>query len=78
MDSRDREWGISWKKNELTALKKNWTEFPIELSLSAVKLKNKWNAIGMARDITERKNMEEELLAEIKWRKKCGNGRSRQ
>ncbi len=49
---------------ELTASKKDGTEFSIELSLSAVKLKNKWNAIGMARDITERKKVQ-------KWQKQA-------
>jgi len=39
---------------ELTAVKKDGTVFPIELSLSAVKLKGEWNAIGIIRDITER------------------------
>ena len=36
-------------------------EFPIELSLSAVKIKGLWNAIGIIRDITERKRTEEAL-----------------
>lgn len=58
------------RRIELTASKKDGAEFPIELSLSAVRLKGKWNAIGMVRDITERKKMEENLLAEIKGRKR--------
>jgi len=49
------------KTLELAALRKNGTEFPIELSLSAVKLKGKWNATGIIRDITERKKVEEAL-----------------
>ncbi len=49
------------KTLELTAVKKDGTEFPIELSLSAVKLKGKWNAIGIVRDIIERKRKEEEI-----------------
>jgi len=46
---------------ELAAVRKDGTEFPIELSVSAVKLKGKWNAVGILRDITERKEAEEEL-----------------
>ncbi|WP_333653826.1 PAS domain S-box protein [Dissulfurispira sp.] len=46
---------------ELTAVRKDGTEFPVELSVSAIKLKNKWNAIGILRDITRRKRIEEEL-----------------
>lgn len=50
------------KTLELAAIKKDGTEIPIELSLSAVKIKDKWNAVGMIRDITERKRLEEELI----------------
>ena len=35
---------------------------PIDLSLSAVRLENAWHAIGLVRDITERKRAEEALL----------------
>lgn len=46
---------------ELTALRKDGMEIPIELSLSSVKVRGSWNAIGLVRDITERKRAEEEL-----------------
>jgi len=49
------------KTIELTALKKNGIEFPVELSLSSVKIKGKWHAIGIIRDITKRKEIEEEI-----------------
>ena len=46
---------------ELTAIKKDGTEFPIEHSISAVKLKGIWHAVGIIRDITERKEAEEKV-----------------
>jgi PAS domain S-box-containing protein len=49
------------KTVELAAFGKGGTEFPVELSLSAVKLKDRWNAIGLIRDITERKAGLEEI-----------------
>ena len=55
------------KTLELAANRKDGTELPVELSLSAVKLKGKWNAIGLLRDITERKQAEEKLI-EVKER----------
>jgi PAS domain S-box-containing protein len=49
------------KTVELEGIKKGGMEFPFELSLSSVNIKNKWHAIGILRDITERKQAEEEL-----------------
>jgi PAS domain S-box-containing protein len=46
------------KTIELEGVKKNGEIFPIELSLSAIKIKNKQNAIGIVRDISKRKNNE--------------------
>ncbi len=43
---------------ELEGLHKDGTIFPFEISFAAVKLKGAWNAIGILRDITERKQSE--------------------
>lgn len=50
---------------ELTALRKGGEEFPVELSVSALKFKNKWHAVGVVRDITQRKRIEEALLNSV-------------
>ncbi len=50
------------KTIELTALRKDRTEIPIELSLSAVELAGHWHAVGIMRDITERKRSETERI----------------
>ena len=47
------------KTLEMTALRKDGTEFPVSLSVSAVQLQDKWHAIGIVRDITERKKAEQ-------------------
>jgi len=51
------------KTLELSALKKDGTRFPVELSLSSVRLHGEWCAVGIVRDITERKRAEEALRA---------------
>ncbi len=47
---------------ELEALQKNGSRFSVEVSLSAVRVKNQWHAIGFIRDISERKQHEAELM----------------
>lgn len=46
------------KVSEIEALRRDGTEFPIELSLSAVRIKDKWSGIAIVRDITERRRSE--------------------
>ena len=53
---------IIGKTIELTGIKKGGDEIPIEISLSSVKIRKKWNAIGIVRDITERKMAEKQLM----------------
>ena len=48
------------KTLELVARRKHGEEIPVELSLSAVFM-NGWQAVGLLRDITERKQAEEKL-----------------
>jgi diguanylate cyclase (GGDEF)-like protein/PAS domain S-box-containing protein len=54
----DSTWG---RALELKAVNKAGTEFPVEISLSALQLRGKWHAVGVLRDISGRKNSEEEL-----------------
>ncbi len=48
---------------ELMVERADGTEFPIELTVSVVNLKGRWNTIGILRDITERKRAQQELQA---------------
>ena len=49
------------KTFEINAIRKGGGEFPVELSISAVRLHNSWHALGIIRDITGRKNIEQNL-----------------
>jgi PAS domain S-box-containing protein len=49
------------KSLELFALLKSGNKIPVELSLSAMKVEDQWNAVGIIRDITERKISENNL-----------------
>jgi PAS domain S-box-containing protein len=48
---------------ELEALRKDGARFPVEVSVAAVSLHGRWNAVGVIRDITTRKQQEAELIA---------------
>ena len=49
---------IVGKTVELSAWRKDSTEFPIELSISPMNIHGEWHATGIIRDITERKQAE--------------------
>lgn len=49
------------KTLELSISRKDGKEIYIELSISGVKLNGRWNAVGIVRDITERKKAERKL-----------------
>jgi PAS domain S-box-containing protein len=55
------EGGAVGKTLELAAVRKDGSEIPVELSMSAVASGDKWHAIGIMRDITERKQAEDAL-----------------
>ncbi|OFY41253.1 MAG: hypothetical protein A2X18_12950 [Bacteroidetes bacterium GWF2_40_14] len=50
------------KTLDLDALKKDGSEFPVQLSLSTIQIDGKWNAIGILRDTTEQKKTEAALV----------------
>jgi PAS domain S-box-containing protein len=58
---RSGEGAVMEKVLELCALHKDGNEFPVELSLASVRLNTEWHAVGIVRDITERKRAEEKL-----------------
>ncbi len=51
---------------ELSALRSNGEEFPVEISLAGFRIGDRWHAAGILRDITERKKNESILIAQAK------------
>jgi len=49
------------KSRERLVVAKGGREFPAELSFFGVKIKGRWHAVSIIRDITERKSLEEQL-----------------
>jgi len=56
------EGSIIEKTSEFIAKRKNGVNFPIEISLSAIKIDKKWHSVAIIQDISERKRMEESLI----------------
>jgi PAS domain S-box-containing protein len=55
------EGGAIGKTVELAATRKDGTEIPAELSLSSIKIGDKWHGVGIVRDITELKQTQARL-----------------
>jgi len=45
----------------ITAIRKDGTQFPAELSITDVRNEDSWNTVGIVRDITDQKTLEQEL-----------------
>lgn len=45
----------------ITAIRKDGTQFPAELSIADVRNEESWNTVGIVRDITDQKTLEQEL-----------------
>ncbi|MCK9411563.1 MAG: PAS domain S-box protein [Prolixibacteraceae bacterium] len=50
------------KTMDLEALRKDGTEIIVQFSLSAIQINNKWHAVGVLRDITDQKKIEQALV----------------
>jgi len=46
----------------ITAIRKNGTEFPAELSISDVRYDNIWSTVGIIRNVSDRETLEQELI----------------
>jgi PAS domain S-box-containing protein len=51
------------KTLEMNATRRDGTRFPVEISISAMRIGGDWHSVGMIRDISERKKVEDERTA---------------
>lgn len=51
------------KTLEIEARRRDGSEFPVELSIAALKLKDRWHSVGIVRDITARRRAREQAEA---------------
>lgn len=56
---------IVGKSIEISGLNKDGTEFPVELSISAMSINGRWHSTGIVRDITARNSARERLQQKI-------------
>jgi diguanylate cyclase (GGDEF)-like protein/PAS domain S-box-containing protein len=59
--STSGEGPVIGRTTTLRAKHRNGDEFPVDVSLSAIKLRGQWSAVGIVRDATERVQIEERL-----------------
>ncbi len=59
---RDGSGSFLGRTNEMMAIRKDGTQFPIEISLASEKILGSWHAIGIIRDISNRKKTENGLI----------------
>ncbi|MCW8888083.1 MAG: PAS domain S-box protein, partial [Gammaproteobacteria bacterium] len=55
------EGAVIGKTIEVTALDHCGDEFPVELSISAIRIQGKWQAVGVIRDIRDRRQAEDQI-----------------
>ena len=53
---------VAGKTIEVKAVRKNGLGFPVEISISTLEMNGKWHAVGIVRDITERKKIQQENI----------------
>ena len=54
------EGNVIGKTIEMFAVHKDGSEFPVEMSITGIKIKDQWNGLSIIRDISERNKSEEE------------------